>query len=79
MPLIVIDYACIIMFFVLLAGLVLVAVRQKPATPEKKEPAEVTVQPSPLPGKVTYGLLAVLFVLLLAVTWLSERENPRVH
>ena len=80
----VIDYAFIVMFFVLLAGLLLAVIRQNPQTTEEKAQA---VQPSslllPLPAnkanKVAYGVLAALFVLLLAVALLSEKENSRAH
>jgi ABC-type Fe3+ transport system permease subunit len=72
----VIDYACIVMFFVLLAGLLLAVIRQNPPTTEEKAQAD---QPSSLANKVAYGVLAALFVLLLAVAWLSERENSRAH
>ena len=79
MILIVIDYACIVLFFVLLAALVLVMARQKPAITQKKARAQAANQHIPSSNKVAYGLLAALFVLLLAATWLSERGNPRVH
>lgn len=75
----VIDYACIVLFFVLLAGLLLAVIRQKPAVSEEKVSSELALQPASSTSKVTYGLLAVLFVLLFAVTWLAQRDNSRVH
>ena len=74
----VIDYACIVLFFVLLAGLLLAVIRQKPAASEEKVSSELALQPASSTSKVTYGLLAVLFVLLIAVTWLAQHDNSRV-
>lgn len=74
-----IDYACIVLFFVLLAGLLLFVIRQKPATSGEKAPRDGAERDSSQTSKVTYGLLAALLVLLLAVTWLSQRETSRLH
>jgi uncharacterized membrane protein len=74
-----IDYSFILMFFVLLAGLLLLVIRQKPASTEEKALSETAARPSSPTSKVTYALLAVLFVLLFAITWLFQRENSRTH
>lgn len=79
MFLIVIDYASIVLFFVLLAALLLAVTRQKPATSGEKAPLETGMQSTSLSSKITYGLLAALFVLLLAGAWFSERKISRAH
>jgi hypothetical protein len=70
----VIDYATIVLFFIVLAALLLAVVRQKPAAAGKEAALETRGQAIPLANKVTYGLFLLLFVLLFAVTWLSERK-----
>jgi asparagine N-glycosylation enzyme membrane subunit Stt3 len=73
-----IDYASIVMFFVVLAGLLLAVIRQKPPATEEKAQSQAAGPSSPT-NKVAYGVLAALFVLLLAAAWLSERENSRAY
>jgi len=77
--LIVIDYASIVLFFVLLAALLLAVTRQKPATAENETASETAVQSIPLANKVTYGLFLLLFALLFGITWLSERKISHAH
>jgi preprotein translocase subunit SecG len=75
-----IDYAFIIVFFVLLAALLLPVARQKPATVGAKTAVETQSRSSRSPAeKVTYGLILLLFVLLFAVTWISERKLSHAH
>lgn len=71
----VIDYALIVLFFVLLAGLLLLVIRSKPGKTGERAPTEAVAATlsSRQTSKVAYGLVAVLFVLLLIGTWLSER------
>lgn len=77
--LVVIDYATIVLFFVLLAALLLVVARQKPATAGEVTTSETAAQSIPLANKVTYGLFFLLFVLLFAATWFSERKTSHAH
>ena len=79
MFLVVIDYASIVLFFVLLAALLLAVTRQKPVTAENETASETAVQSTPLANKVTYGLFLLLFALLFAITWLSERKISHAH
>ncbi|HEY6542851.1 MAG TPA: hypothetical protein VIZ18_18045 [Ktedonobacteraceae bacterium] len=77
--LVVIDYASIVLFFVLLAALLLVVARQKPTATGEETTSETAVESIPLANKVTYGLFLLLFVLLFAATWLSERKISHAH
>ena len=79
MFLVVVDYASIVMFFVVLAGLLFLMFRRKPAKAETKGQAQPAVKPSAQVYTITYGLLAALIVLLLAVAWLSERGSSTAN
>lgn len=74
-----IDYAFIVVFFVCLAALLLTMARQKPVTVGKETASETQRQSFQLADKVTYGLFLLLFVLLFAVTWISERKFSHAH
>jgi hypothetical protein len=77
--LVVIDYASIVLFFVLLAALLLAVTRQKPAAAGKETASETQGQSIPLANKVTYGLFLMLFIVLFAITWLSERKTSHAQ
>ncbi|HKV00621.1 MAG TPA: hypothetical protein VJQ26_00775 [Ktedonobacteraceae bacterium] len=73
----VIDYALIVLFFVLLAGLLLLVTRSRPRATEEKTSTTSVALSSPQRNKISYGVLAVLLVLLIVATFLSERGHSR--
>ena len=69
-----IDYALIVVFFVVLFGLVLWI-----ASPRKEAVASTNAQVQALPpareNKLAYGFLAALLVLLFVLTVLDQRQH----
>jgi cbb3-type cytochrome oxidase subunit 3 len=69
-----IDYAFIIVFFVVLLGLILWI-----ASPRQQEAASTAAQaqtlPPPRENKLAYGFLAALFVLFFVLTILDQRQH----
>jgi ABC-type Fe3+ transport system permease subunit len=69
-----IDYALIVVFFVVLFGLVLWI-----ASPRKEAAASTSTQaqalPPPRENKLAYGFLAALLVLLFVLTILDQRQH----
>ncbi len=72
MFLVVIDYASIVLFFVVLAGLLFLFIRQKPEKAAAKARAQVQAQSSTRVQTISYGLLAGLLVLLIMVAVLAD-------
>src|SRR5258707_14170132 len=73
----VIDYALIVLFFVLLAGLLLLVTRSSPrAAEEKTSPTSVALS-SPQRNKISYGVVAVLLLLPTLPTFLFETGPSR--
>jgi uncharacterized BrkB/YihY/UPF0761 family membrane protein len=69
-----IDYALIVVFFVVLFGLVLWI-----ASPRKEAAASTSTQaqelPPPRENKLAYGFLAALLVLLFVLAVLDQRQH----
>lgn len=69
-----IDYAFLVVFFVVLFGLVLWI-----ASPRKEVVASTSTQaqalPPPRENKLAYGFLAALLVLLFVLTILDQRQH----
>ncbi|HEX6484693.1 MAG TPA: hypothetical protein VF043_38090 [Ktedonobacteraceae bacterium] len=69
-----IDYALIVVFFVVLFGLVLWI-----ASPRKEAAASTNAQtqalPPPRENKLAYGFLAALLVLFFVLTILDQRQH----
>ncbi len=71
-----IDYALIVVFFVVLFGLVLwIASPRKEAAASTSTQAQVLTPPRE--NKLAYGFLAALLVLLFVLTILDQRQHAR--
>ena len=68
-----IDYALIVVFFVVLFGLVLWIASPREAAASKSTQAQVL--PPPRENKLAYGFLAALLVLLFVLTILDQRQH----
>ena len=70
----VLDYGLIVLFFGCLAALLLVIARSEARHRRALTPASSLV-PANQPDRLVYGLVAVLFIALMILTLLSEREK----
>ena len=71
-PMALIDYGLIVVFFVALAGLILVIARPHSA---REAPPQAISHPQDQETKLAYGILTLLFALLIIATFLTEREH----
>ncbi len=72
-----IDYGFIIVFFVGLFVLVLVIARPRPEAVAAQGTVTSHIAASPGTKKISFALIAALFVLFLIVTVLSQREHAQ--
>lgn len=75
-PMALIDYGLIVVFFVALAGLILVIARPHSAreAPPQAAPQAIS-RPQSQETRLAYGILTLLFALLIIGTFLTEREH----
>lgn len=69
-----IDYAFIVVFFVVLFGMV-VMIANQPSEAAASEGAQAHALPPVRENKLAYGFLAVLLVLLFVLTILDQRQH----
>lgn len=74
--LVVLDYGLIVLFFGFLAALILVIARSEARHRRALAPAS-SLASATQPDKSAYGLVAVLFIVLIILTLLSKREKSR--
>lgn len=67
-----VDYGLIVLFFIGVAGLIIVVAR--PQTSEKAEKAHEDIQ-SPPKSKEAYALFAALLLILATLTFFAQRDR----
>ncbi len=69
-------YGLVVLFFGLLAAFILVLAKSEAGpqhAPAPTSPLTSTMQP----GKLAYGLVALLFIAMIVLTMLGQREDTR--